>query len=188
MGAVAASLLTSAAFAQDADLAVSATDSPDPVTAGSNITFSAFLTNAGPSTATNVQLQTALPPGTTFVSLTSEAGFTCTTPSVGANGTVTCSNPGLGAVGMALFTLVTQVGAGVANGTMIETTFTASATSPDPNNGNNVNTQTTAVFAPPPPPPPPIPTLSEWAMMFMATALAGLAALTVSRRRGRAGG
>src|SRR5262249_4532760 len=50
-----------------ADLAVTKTDSPDPVTAGTNLTYSVSLSNNGPSDAQTVTLTDAVPTGTTFV-------------------------------------------------------------------------------------------------------------------------
>jgi uncharacterized repeat protein (TIGR01451 family) len=54
-----------------ADLAVSKTDSPDPVGAGSNLTYTVTVTNIGPNTATSVMLADTLPTSVTFVSASS---------------------------------------------------------------------------------------------------------------------
>jgi uncharacterized repeat protein (TIGR01451 family) len=78
-------------WAQSADLAVTKTDSPDPVAVGSNLTFTITVTNIGPSQATGVTLTDTLPPGVTFVSATPSQGTPCTLDA----GVVTC---GLGAV------------------------------------------------------------------------------------------
>src|SRR5207247_1918041 len=52
-----------------ANLSVTKTDSPDPVTEGDNLTYTIMVHNAGPQTATGVTMTDVLPPDTTFVSL-----------------------------------------------------------------------------------------------------------------------
>ncbi|GAB4573329.1 MAG: hypothetical protein Kow0077_15370 [Anaerolineae bacterium] len=92
-----------------ADLAVAKSDSPDPVAPGSNITYGIDVTNVGGTTATNATLTDDLPAGTTFVSLTSAAGWSCTTPAVGSGGTVSCSAASVASGGPYSFTLVVNV-------------------------------------------------------------------------------
>ena len=58
------------------------TDAPDPVTAGSNLTYTFQLRNLGTDTAPNASVTDVLPPGTTFVSATPPAGWSCVTPPV----------------------------------------------------------------------------------------------------------
>src|SRR6185295_13343758 len=69
-----------------ANLSLTKTDSPDPVAAGQQLTYTLTAQNAGPSTATSVQVTDTLPGGVTFVSATPSQG-TCGQ----ASGTVTCS-------------------------------------------------------------------------------------------------
>ncbi len=76
-----------------ADLSVTKTDSPDPVTAGANLTYTITVANSDNSTAANVSLSDPLPAGTTFVSLTGPAGWTLTTPPVGGTGTAPARLP-----------------------------------------------------------------------------------------------
>ncbi len=132
------------AAGSSADLSVTKTDSPDPVNAGSNITYTITATNSGPDSASTVSLSDTLPAGTTFVSLPAVAGWSCTTPAVGAGGTVSCSNPSF-AVGSAVFTLTTAVDASLAAGTVISNTATGSSTTSDPNAGNQSGTATSTV-------------------------------------------
>jgi uncharacterized repeat protein (TIGR01451 family) len=54
-------------------MAVKKTDSPDPVVAGSTITYTITVTNNGPD-STSVELDDPIPSSTTFVSFTSPAG------------------------------------------------------------------------------------------------------------------
>ncbi len=129
-----------------ADLAVTKVDTPDPVTAGGNITYTITATNAGPSNAATATLSDTLPAGTTFVALASPAGWSCTTPPVGAGGTVACSNASF-AIGSALFTLTAQIDPSVTAGTVISNTATASSATSDPNPGDESATATTTVAA-----------------------------------------
>ena len=173
-----------------ADLSITVTDSPDPVTAGQNLTYVVTLTNAGPSNADGAAFSLPLPSGTTFVSLAAPGGWNCTTPAVGANGTVTC-NDGTSmrptsasaakmAVGTAQFTILANVDGGVAAGTVLTTSLTSSATTSDPNGANNTSTATTTVVAALVPSTP-VPTLDRRMLAVLALMVLGLAA-TVLRR------
>jgi uncharacterized repeat protein (TIGR01451 family) len=129
-----------------ADLAVTKAGSPDPVTAGTNLTYTITVTNNGPGPASSASWSDALPAGTTFVSLPAVAGWSCTTPTVGMGGTVSCSNPSF-AVGSSVFTLTVAVASSVPAGTVLTNTATATSTTPDPNPGNNSGMATTTVAA-----------------------------------------
>lgn len=59
-----------------ADLAVTKTDSPDPVNVGATLTYTIQVTNLGPQGATSVTLTDRLPSRTDFISATSTSG-TC---------------------------------------------------------------------------------------------------------------
>ncbi|HEV8631953.1 MAG TPA: DUF11 domain-containing protein, partial [Thermoanaerobaculia bacterium] len=80
-----------------------------------------------------------LPSGTTFVSLSSVAGWSCTT-----GGPVSCSNPSF-AVGSAVFILTVHVDSGVAAGTVLSNTATATSTTGDPDSDDLSATETTTV-------------------------------------------
>jgi uncharacterized repeat protein (TIGR01451 family) len=133
-----------------ADLSVTKTDSPDPVIAGNNITYTITVKNNGPVAATSVSMTDTLPPNTTFVSLTCSAGWTCSTPAVGAGGAVTATNPSLANGASATFTLVVKVSpsapASISNTAKVAAGTTA-VPSPDPVPGNNTATATTTVTA-----------------------------------------
>src|SRR5436190_2792521 len=51
-----------------ADLSITKSDSPDPVTAGNNLSYTITVTNGGPSFARSVQVTDPVPAGTSFVS------------------------------------------------------------------------------------------------------------------------
>ncbi len=141
------SATTTTTVTTSADLSITKTDSPDPVTAGSNLTYTIVVANAGPSSASTVSWSDTLPAGTTFFSLSSPGGWSCTTPAVGAGGTITCSISSLAALGSGSFTLVVAVGSGVTAGTVISNTATATSSTPDANSANNSATATTTVGA-----------------------------------------
>ena len=132
------------AFAAPADLSVTKVDSPDPVVAGSNLTYTIGVTNLTATAATTVALSDTLPANTTFVSFTAPAGWSCTTPAVGGTGTVNCTIATLPASAGASFTLVVNVGAATANGTIITNTAGVTSTD-DPVAGNNSATASTTV-------------------------------------------
>lgn len=125
---------TTATVATSADLSV-VKSGPAAATAGSQVTWTINVANAGPSDAANVTLNDTLPANTTFVSLTQNSGptFACTT-----GATVSCTAPTFAAGATASFTLVAQIAAG-ATGT-ISNTATISATTADPAAGNNTST------------------------------------------------
>ncbi len=56
------------------DVAVSISDAPDPATVGSPLTYTITIANAGPSTATGVNVTDTLAAGLSFVSATSSQG------------------------------------------------------------------------------------------------------------------
>jgi uncharacterized repeat protein (TIGR01451 family) len=128
-----------------ADLRITKTDSPDPVSTGGNITYSIGVSSAGPSGATSLTLTDVVPAHATFVSLTSAAGWSCSMPAVGGTGTVSCTIASLAAGASASFTLVVKVNAGTPNATVITNTSTITATSTDPSTANNTATATTTV-------------------------------------------
>ena len=134
------------AFAS-ADLSVTKVDSPDPVNTGSNLTYTISVNNNGPDAAANASWTDTLPPGTTFVALSSPGGWSCTTPDAGDTGTVSCSNPSF-AVGSSVFTLTVAVAPTVAAGTTLSNTATATSSTPDGNPGNESGTATTTVLSP----------------------------------------
>jgi len=117
------------------DLAISKTDSADPVTVGNLLTYTITVTNNGPSTATGVTMTDALPGTLTFVSATPSQG-SCTT-----RGTIRCDLGILVTGDSATVTIVvvpTQPGD-------INNTAAVSADEPDPDTSNNSATQVTTI-------------------------------------------
>src|SRR5205823_9444100 len=125
------------------DLSVSKADSPDPVIAGNNITYTITVTNNGPSNAQGVSLTDTIPANTMFVSFTPPAaGWSFTNMA----GVITAMNPTLAAgSGPQVFTLIVKVNASAAAGSTITNTANVSSTTPDSNTQNNNSTATTTV-------------------------------------------
>jgi len=123
-----------------ADLSITKTDNPDPVTAGSALTYTLTVSNAGPSTATSLTVTDALPASVTFVSL-SAAGWSCATGQ-----TVTCSRSSLAPNPNTSSTIAINVRPNQP-GTISNTATVSSATN-DPNPANNSSTATTTVNSP----------------------------------------
>ncbi len=127
------------------DLSVVKLDSPDPVVAGSNLTYPITVRNDGIDPASSVVLTDTLPAGTTFVSLAPAAGWACTTPAVGGTGTVSCTKASVAVAESAAFTLAVNVASTTPSGTMISNTATVASVTVDPNPANNSATSTTTV-------------------------------------------
>ncbi|QOJ14679.1 MAG: DUF11 domain-containing protein [Planctomycetia bacterium] len=119
------------------DLSVSASAAPDPVTLGGNVTYSITVANAGPSTATSVELTDTLPTGAVLVSVSASQG------SCSGTGTVACA---LGTIASGSSATVTIVIAPSQVGTAVLTASVQGAER-DPNTGNNSTTISTTVQA-----------------------------------------
>ncbi|MEY2495664.1 MAG: hypothetical protein QOJ45_2156 [Verrucomicrobiota bacterium] len=118
-------------------MAVTKTANADQASAGSDITYTITVYNNGPDSADNATLTDTLPTGTTFVSLSSPAGWTCTTPSVGSGGPVTCSYSTLPVTSGDVFTLVVNIPPNTAAGTTFTNQATVSTSTFDPTDENN---------------------------------------------------
>ncbi|HXA18283.1 MAG TPA: DUF11 domain-containing protein [Thermoanaerobaculia bacterium] len=131
------------------DFGMALSASPNPVNAGTNLTWTMTVTNNGPSTGINASADLPLPPPTTFVSVAGPPGWSCATPSVGANGSVTCSlTSTINSGASATFTVVSQVPSSLAAGTTLSATATVS--SPDDsiaaNDSATASVQSAVVF------------------------------------------
>jgi large repetitive protein len=120
----------------DANLAITATDAPDPVVNGGNLTFMINVTSAGPDTPSTTTMTASPDPSLTFQSIAAPAGWTCTTPAVNAAGTTTCTHAAFANGGNAQFTLVTRLVASGSGGTLTSN-FTTHSNIQDPVTTNN---------------------------------------------------
>jgi len=128
----------------NADLGITKTGVPDPVTPGGIETYTITVQNHGPYDALAVSLTDTLPAGTTFQSLINP-GWVCTAPPVGSPGTVTCTTPTLANLASAVFQLQVHVNASVPPGTTLSNTATVTSTTPDLGPNPNSATATATV-------------------------------------------
>jgi uncharacterized repeat protein (TIGR01451 family) len=120
---------------KSADVALTKSDSPDPVVVGQTLTYSLTATNNGPDNATGVAITDTLPDSVTFVSATPSQG-SCT-----GEATVTCS---LGSIANgANATVEIKVTPNTAK--TITNSATATSNEADPNTENNTSTEDTVV-------------------------------------------
>src|SRR5262249_24364772 len=108
-----------------ADLEVTKTDSPDPVIAGTNLTYTINFTNHGPNSS-GATVTDATPAGTTFVSasVTTGTGWGTTNPAVGGTGSVVFSKALVASGETAVFQIVVKVNSSVAGGSTINNSAT----------------------------------------------------------------
>src|SRR5438105_259032 len=126
-----------------ADLSVTKVDSPDPVTADSDLSYTVTVHNAGPDSSQGVQLSDPIPANTTFASASVSQG----TLAFNAN-TITANFGTIASGNNATLTLTVHVLAGTAPGTVIGNAAAAwSTTTTDPNTANNVAGAATLVAA-----------------------------------------
>jgi len=134
------------AYCAGADLSVTNTGNPNPVTPGASITYTQVVANAGPQDALNAVFSEAVPANTTFQSITIPAGWTCNSnASILSTGNITCTDPDFASGANGTFTIVTQVNAATTFGTQIVDTANISSGTNDPNLANNSATVTTTV-------------------------------------------
>ncbi|MCC6544773.1 MAG: DUF11 domain-containing protein, partial [Nitrospirae bacterium] len=112
---------------QQANLSITKSDSPDPVTVGGTLTYNITVTNSGPNAASNVTMTDTIPGSTTFVSATSSQG------SCSGSSTVNCS---LGTINNGASATVTIVVIPTTAGTISNKASVTSSTT-DPNSSNN---------------------------------------------------
>jgi uncharacterized repeat protein (TIGR01451 family) len=118
-----------------ADLAITLTDSPDPVRLGTVLTYTITVTNLGPDTATGVAVADTLPVRTTFVSASASQG------SCSGTSTVICDLSSLSAGATATVEILvrpTRQG-------RISNSATVEASEVDPDTSNNSATEITRV-------------------------------------------
>jgi uncharacterized repeat protein (TIGR01451 family) len=132
-----------------ADLSLTKSDSPDPVTAGGALAYSIQVANAGPDAATNAVVTDNLPKGVSFISAASTQG-SCSTKGKSKGPTLTCALGTLASSGGPAYnptpvTITIRVLAPQKAGTISNT---ASVTSDlkDPRSANNSATATTRVI------------------------------------------
>lgn len=120
------------------DLAITKTDSVDPATAGSPLTYTITVTNSGPSTATNVNVTDNLPTGVSFTSGSASQGTV-----TNAAGVVTGNLGTLAPGASATMTIIVGVNAAT-RGTITNTASVVGAET-EPVTNNNSASQDTVI-------------------------------------------
>ena len=134
-------------FTASADVGIVKSAAPNPVVAGTSVTYTMTISNAGPSTATNVVVKDTIPAEVAVLSVTPSKG-SCT---AGIPGNplqpLTCTIDSLGVSASATVTVVAKVNSSVPNGTVINNNATVSSAAYDANNANNSATAAVTVNA-----------------------------------------
>ena len=149
-----ATATTVVATAGQSDLAVVTSATPNPVTQGFNIIYAQSVTNNGPAAATSATFTDKIPTGTTLVSFTPPANWTCNSIPAGGTGTFTCLlNAGQTIAGGAVvkFPMVVRVALSTAPGTTITNTANINvpcSAAADPNCSNNTASSSVLVASP----------------------------------------
>lgn len=124
-------------FVAAADLSIVKVAAPNPVVAGTNLTYTITVNNAGPSTATGVVVKDTIPGQVSVLSVAPSSG-SCT-PGIPGNPLqpLTCTMGNLAVSGSATITVVVAVSSSVPDGTIINNNASVSSSTADPNNANN---------------------------------------------------
>ena len=130
---------------QAAHLVLSKTGSPSPLAAGASITYALTIANAGPSNATTVGLDDALPNGLLVLpdSVTVPADGTCTVSTDRTD--VECTFNAIPAGQSRVVTLDALVPAGTPGGSTITNTTTITSATTDPDSSTRTASVTTPV-------------------------------------------
>ncbi|MBE0610836.1 MAG: DUF11 domain-containing protein [Dehalococcoidia bacterium] len=134
----------------NADLAAGLSVQPATASPGALLTYTATVTNAGPDRAVSPRVSMGVPAGTTFVSVSAPAGWTCVKPSPSGSSSVSCTGPNLAAGASASITIVVRVNAGRSQ--PISATVGTFAQTTDQNSVDNSATVVTPVGTPDPRP------------------------------------
>ncbi|PUA79781.1 DUF11 domain-containing protein [Nocardioides currus] len=125
--------------ADEADVSITKTAAPEPVTAGNQITYTLTARNAGPTAASGVSVVDTLPTGATYVSSNPSTG-TCA-----VNGqTLTCDLGTVASGAAPTITVVVRVPPD-SDATSLTNVARVSATTSDPNPANNTASVSTTV-------------------------------------------
>jgi uncharacterized repeat protein (TIGR01451 family) len=123
-----------------ADLSITKTDSPDPLTVGRNLTYSIIVGNGGPLAATDVTVSDELPSSVSFVSWSATQGSCSGTTTLSC----TLGNLSKGATaGVEIVVRANQAGT-------ITNVATVKGNQKDNNQANNQSAASTTVTSPPP--------------------------------------
>ena len=120
---------------QEADLALTKTDSPDPVKTGSELTYTITVENLGPATASGIIMTDELPTRVNFISVEASQG------SCSGSDTLVCNLESLEAGASA----VVQIVVNPTESARLSNTASVEAIEDDPDDSNNSATEITRV-------------------------------------------
>jgi uncharacterized repeat protein (TIGR01451 family) len=133
-------------FFASADLAISKTATPNPVFAGAKITYTIAVSNAGPSSASNVVVKDTLPDEVSVLTVTPSVGSCAAGIPGNPLQPLTCTIGSLATAGSATITVTAKVHRRVPERTVINNNATITSAASDPNNGNNSATAAASVI------------------------------------------
>ncbi len=128
-----------------ADLSVTKTASPDPVTAGTPVAYSVRVSNSGPSTARNASLVDRLPGFVTFTSADVQHGPGSCVLVVGVPDEVRCELGDLPPGDYRIVTISGVVKSAAPSGQVLSNSVSVTSTTADPTPNNNTATATATV-------------------------------------------
>jgi uncharacterized repeat protein (TIGR01451 family) len=134
-----------------ADVSIVKTGAPEPVTQGTNLTYTLVVSNAGPAVAQNVSVSDNIPATTTYVSVSATQG-SCSTTAISAttpyasNLQLNCSLGSITVGAQAVIT-VNVTATTFSSGSLTTNTATVSSTTGDPNTANNTSTAISTIQA-----------------------------------------
>jgi uncharacterized repeat protein (TIGR01451 family) len=129
--------------AASADLSITKTDTPDPVLAGNDLTYTITVANEGPSTATEVEVTDDLPDGTSFVEGVDGNGATIC--ALVQPGTVVCDIGTMQPGASVTIYLTVTVDPSLPPTAVLQNTATVSSATPDPDPADNTANASTDV-------------------------------------------
>jgi uncharacterized repeat protein (TIGR01451 family) len=150
--------LEAAVVNPNADLEVIKTGAPNPVIAGTNLTYTLTVTNKGTTTADHVKITDNLPPGTSLVSATAIGG-SCT-----GSTDITCSFDSLAGGASSTATIIVKVDLDITG--PLTNVATTTSDSFDSVLSNNAFKAVTIVK-----PADPVPSVTPWALVGLALLL-----------------
>ncbi len=120
-----------------ADLGIGKSDSPDPVVAGTNLTYSLVVTNHGPSVSSGFTVSDTLDANTSFVSFDNAAA---TAECLHLAGVITCTHSSdLAVAGTVIYTFTVSVDASVPDGTTLRNVAAVEGSDPEPAGAQSPN-------------------------------------------------
>ena len=128
----------STAVIRRADLGITIADSPDPVVAGTDLTYTVTVTNYGPSSSTGYAASATLPAGVSLVSITGADSADCSGTTA-----IACSRGTDLTVGSSVaYTLTVTAAASLTDGTTLTAPASVTGTDPEPATASHANSDT----------------------------------------------